>query len=206
VINSFRAFATRLLGLFHDFYEVHRYDRARTPDRFVMGPSSYSRPRVVAHVGDEARVKIGSFCSIASDATFMVGGNHHPEWVSTFPFRIKLNMPGAYRDGQPGSKGDIIVGHDVWIGSGALILSGVQIGSGAVIGANAVVAKDVRPYAVVVGNPAREVRRRFNDREVQALLDIAWWDWPMEDILAHVPELCSPAIDKFIAAAQRRAA
>jgi acetyltransferase-like isoleucine patch superfamily enzyme len=196
----------RVLRVFAVFYEVHRYDEARRPDRFSMGRHSYSKPRVVAHPLDTAQLRIGSFCSIAADATFMLGGNHRPQCVSTFPFRIRLGLADAAEDGSSASKGDIEVGHDVWIGSAALILSGVRIGAGAVIGASAVVASDVRPYAIVVGNPAREVRRRFSDAQVEALLDIAWWDWPMDRILEHVPQLESPAIDEFIATAQRRAA
>jgi acetyltransferase-like isoleucine patch superfamily enzyme len=205
-MSTLRGLATWLLDVVHEFYEVHRYDRARKADRFSMGRFSYSRPRVVAFPGDTARLQIGSFCSIAYDATFMLGGNHHPEWVSTYPFRIKLDLPGAFKDGQPGSKGDILIGHDVWIGAGALILSGVRIGNGAVIGANAVVAKDVRPYAVMVGNPAREIRRRFSNAQVQALEDIAWWAWPIDQILEHVPLLCSDRIDDFISQFARRVA
>jgi chloramphenicol O-acetyltransferase type B len=200
------AVLTRLLRFFDEFYQVHRYDRARAPERFSMGRLSYSKPRVVAYQWDSGRLTIGSFCSMAPDATFMLGGNHRPQCVSTFPFRIRLELPNAEEDGSAASKGDIVVGNDVWIGSGALILSGVTVGDGAVIGANAVVASDVRPYAIVVGNPAREVRRRFSDAQVDALLEIAWWDWPMEAILEHVPQLCSPRVDQFIASFQRPAA
>jgi len=196
----------RVMRFFAVFYEVHRDDEARRPDRFSMGRHSYSTPRVMAHRWDTGRLTIGAFCSMAPDATFMLGGNHRPDCVSTFPFRIRLNLSNAQEDGSAASKGNIVVGNDVWIGSGAVILSGVTIGDGAVIGAHAVVATDVRPYAIVVGNPAREARRRFTDAQVAALLEIAWWNWPMEKILAHVPQLCSPAIDAFIALAPRRAA
>ena len=103
-------------------------------------------------------------------------------------------MEGAYEDGQPTTRGDIKLGNDVWVGQGVTILSGVTVGHGAVIGAKAVVARDVRPYVVVVGNPAQEVRRRFPDDQVEAMLELAWWDWPLEKILEHVPELNSPGI------------
>jgi len=196
---------TRLIQFFDEFYEVHRYDSARVLERFSMGRLSYSRPRVIAYEWDTGRLTIGSFCSIAPDASFMLGGNHRPQCVSTFPFRIRLDLPNAQEDGSAASKGDILVGNDVWIGSGALILSGVTIGDGAVVGANAVVASDVRPYAVVVGNPAKEVRRRFSDQQVADLLAIAWWDWPMEDIREAILQLCSPAIDDFIARFKRAA-
>jgi acetyltransferase-like isoleucine patch superfamily enzyme len=206
VKSALVAALTRLIRFFDEFYEVHRYDGARRRARFSMGRLSYSTPRVIAHQWDTARLTIGSFCSIAPDVTFMLGGNHRPDCVSTFPFRIRLNLPHANDDGSAASKGDIVVGNDVWIGSGALILSGLAIGHGAVIGANAVVASDVRPYAIVVGNPAREIRRRFSDQQVEALLDIAWWEWPMESILERVPQLGSSAVDAFITSFRRRAA
>ncbi len=197
---------TRLVRIFDEFYRAHRDDRAKGTDRFAMGRHSYGNPRVIAYPWDTARVQIGAFCSIAEDVTFMLGGNHRTDCVSTYPFRIKFGLPDAAEDGHGASKGDIQVGSDVWIGRGALILSGVTIGHGAVIGASAVVASDVRPYAIVVGNPAREIRRRFTDEEADALLAIAWWNWPLERILESAPELCSPAIHDFIQRFRRSSA
>jgi acetyltransferase-like isoleucine patch superfamily enzyme len=170
----------------------------------VMGRCSYGTPRVRAFPGGSG-VVIGSFVSIADGVEFIPGGNHRVDWISTFPFRVFFGLPGAFEDGHPATKGDIVVGNDVWIGTGAGILSGVTIGDGAVIGAGAVVAKDVRPYAVVVGNPAREVSRRFSDEQVEALQRIRWWDWPLELILEHVSLLCSPDVDALIATADEQA-
>jgi acetyltransferase-like isoleucine patch superfamily enzyme len=164
----------------------------------TMGRHSYAPPRVHAYPGNDARARVGAFCSIAADAEFLLGGYHHPEWVSTFPFRIVLRLPGAFEDGQPTTRGDIVVGNDVWIGRGAKILSGVTVADGAVVGAYAVVTRDVRPYAIVVGNPARELRRRFDDARVNALLASRWWEWPLERIVASVPLLCSPEVDAFL--------
>ena len=127
-----------------------------------------------------------------------VGGDHPVDWPSTYPFRIKFDLPGAYTDGLPCTKGNIEVGNDVWICRGSRILSGVRVGHGAVIGAYAVVSKDVRPYAIVVGNPAREVRRRFTDSQVDAMLEIAWWDWPEERVLENIQYLNQSDIDDFI--------
>jgi len=189
---------TEALRFVDVFYEVHRYDRVRTPDRFSMGRYSYAPPRVIQYEFDSARLSIGSFCSIAWDATFMLGGNHHLDRVTTFPLRVKLGLPNAAADGAAASRGDITVGNDVWIGADALILSGVTVGNGAVVGARAVVTKDVRPYAVVAGNPAREIRRRFTDDQIAALESIAWWDWPIEEIRAQVDALNSEGIDDFI--------
>jgi acetyltransferase-like isoleucine patch superfamily enzyme len=172
---------------------------AYSSERLRMGRGSYGDPKVATFPGDTSRVTVGSYCSIALDVVLMDGGNHHTEWISTYPFRTMLGMPGAYEDGHPVSRGDIVIGSDVWIGRGARVMSGVTIGSGAVVGAYSVVTRDVRPYAIVVGQPARELRRRFGDAQVDALLDIAWWDWPEAKIREAVPELSSGEVDAFIA-------
>jgi acetyltransferase-like isoleucine patch superfamily enzyme len=177
-------------------------------ERLVLGHRTYAHgtPRVIAYRGDEHHeVRVGSYCSIAEDVQIFVGGQHHPEWVTTFPFRAAFNMPGKFEDGQPVSRGPVTIGNDVWVGLGALILSGVTVGDGAVIAANAVVTKDVRPYAVVGGNPAREIRRRFRDDQVDGLLEAGWWDWPEAELLSIVPILCSENVDALLEYAARRA-
>ncbi|MEX2393019.1 MAG: CatB-related O-acetyltransferase [Actinomycetota bacterium] len=163
-----------------------------------IGRHSYGIPRIVSHVGDKGEVRIGAFCSIADDVEIFLGGNHRADWISTFPFRSRFGLEGAYADGHPSSKGVVNIGNDVWIGRGACILSGVTIGNGAVIGAHAVVARDVRSYAVVVGNPAREIRRRFSDDQIRALEEIAWWDWPDAKIVDEVARLSSSHVDVLI--------
>ena len=177
-------------------------DEAITIGVLAFGAHSYGHPdgspRVVVYHGDTATVEIGKYCSIAGGVQFVVGGNHRPDWVTTFPLRIVLDLPGARMDGMPTTKGDIVVGNDVWIGADAKILSGVTIGDGAVIGASAVVASDIRPYAIVVGNPAREIRRRFSDTAIDALQRIAWWDWPDDVVPDRVRYLCDFDIDEFI--------
>jgi acetyltransferase-like isoleucine patch superfamily enzyme len=164
------------------------YDDAVRTGRLRMGPYSYGRPLVHVYAGDLCGVRVGAFCSIGEDVEFLPGGMHDASRVSTFPFRARLGLPPRPPD-EPMRIGDTVVGSDVWIGRGARILSGVTIGPGAVVGAYAVVAADVRPYAVVVGNPAREVRRRFDDDTVARLLDAAWWDWPVEELERIVPLL-----------------
>lgn len=168
--------------------------------QLVIGRYSYGVPDVVVYPGETERVLLGSFCSIADDVRIFVGGNHRTDWVSTFPFRIQFGLPGAHADGCPTSKGDVIIGHDVWIGAGAWVLSGVRVGNGAVIGGSSVVASDVAPYAIVVGNPAREIRKRFSEEHIAMLEHLAWWDWPLERIIENVGQLCSPDIDAFFAA------
>jgi acetyltransferase-like isoleucine patch superfamily enzyme len=168
-------------------------------ERLSMGRASYGNPHIPVYPGDDSRVRVGSFVSIGMDVVLMDGGNHRIDWVTTFPLRSQLKLPGAYADGHPATKGDIVIGNDVWIGRGARVLSGIQVGDGAVIAGYSVVTKDVRPYAIVAGNPAHEVRRRFSDDQVEALLAIAWWEWPLEKIVACVDSLSAADIDGFIA-------
>jgi acetyltransferase-like isoleucine patch superfamily enzyme len=165
----------------------------------VMGNMSYYAPNVVKFKGDTGRVIIGNFASVAPDADFYVGGLHRVEWVSLYGLRAMLDLPGAYEDGFTHGRGDIVVGSDTWVTNGCTVMSGVTIGDGAVVGTKAVVAKDVRPYAIVAGNPAKEIRRRFSDEQVEALLRIKWWDWPTELVKERVAALSSPDIDAFIA-------
>ena len=179
---------------------------AHSNERLTMGRGSYGGPQILTFPGDTASVRVGQFSSIGMDVVLMDGGNHRSDWVTTYPLRSMLRLPGAFEDGHPKSKGDIAIGNDVWIGRGARVLSGVTIGDGAVVAGYSVVTKDVRPYAVVAGNPAREVRRRFDDDQVEALLEIAWWDWPLERIRAVADELSAPEIDAFIARHRTRAA
>lgn len=165
-----------------------------------VGRMSYGLdPLVLHHPGETAAVFVGSFVSIAGDVVMIPGGNHRPDWGTTYPLRIKLGLAGAHADGHPASKGNIVIGNDVWIGCRAMILSGVTLGDGAVVAAGSVVAKDVRPYAIVAGNPAREIRRRFDDATVDRLLDLRWWDWPLDTIEQHVDLLCGGDVEQLLA-------
>ena len=167
--------------------------------------TSYGPFRVAHYQGDPPNeIRVGRYCSIADGVKFFIGGNHRPDWVSTFPFRFVLGLPGAGEDGHPASKGPILVGNDVWIGENAVILSGVTIGDGAVIATESVVARDVRPYAIVAGNPAREVRRRFPDDQVDELLTLRWWDWPAAEIREIVPLLNCGSVAALIDYARAR--
>lgn len=136
-----------------------------------------------------SRLRIGRYTSLAACEVFL-GGNHHSEWRSQYPHRSMLNLEGRIDDSY--SNGDVTVGSGVWIGAGALLMSGVTVGDGAVVAARAVVSRDVRPYAVVGGNPAREIRRRFDDDTVNQLLADPWWDWAPERIAREVDYLCAP--------------
>ncbi|MCW6534707.1 type B chloramphenicol O-acetyltransferase [Sphingomonas lycopersici] len=143
---------------------------------------------------DADKLVIGSFCSIGSGAAFIMAGNqgHRNDWISTFPFFWMPEVPafaGAANGYQPA--GDTIIGNDVWIGSEAIIMPGVTIGDGAVIGTRALVARDVKPYAIVGGNPARVIRKRFDDADIARLLALKWWDWSEDQLHAAMPLLTS---------------
>ncbi|MCR5124253.1 MAG: CatB-related O-acetyltransferase [Treponema sp.] len=139
------------------------------------------------------RLVIGKFCQIASGVEFVMNGaNHQMNAVTTFPFYTLegWNMkPPAISD-LP-IKGDTVIGNDVWIGQNAVILPGVHIGDGAIIGANAVVGSDVEAYSVVVGNPARKIRKRFDDELIELLEKFKWWDKSIEEIDSLIPILTS---------------
>ncbi len=145
--------------------------------------------------GDVDKLIIGKYCSIASGATFMLAGNqgHRHEWVSSFPFDYEV-FGDKVKSGFE-LAGDTIIGNDVWIGSECVIMPGVTIGDGAVIGARAVVTKDVEPYTIVVGNPGNAVKSRFTESQIEMLLEMKWWDWPIEVLQANMDLMCSSDID-----------
>lgn len=163
---------------------------------YSIGRFTYGEPLVLGW-DEGATLTIGSFCSIATDATILLGGNHRGDWVTTFPFNILFD---DFRHilGHPATRGDVIIGNDVWIGMGALILSGISIGDGAIIAARSVVTKNVEPYTVVGGNPARKIKARFADETIEKLLGIKWWEWDIEKIRTGIPYLLSTDIQKFI--------
>ena len=146
----------------------------------------------------EDKLIIGRFCQIAAGVKFIMNGaNHQMNAVSTFPFYI---LEGWDQESPPLSempyKGDTVVGNDVWIGQDATILPGVHIGDGAIIGMNSVVGSDVSPYAVAAGNPAREIRKRFDDELIQLMLRLRWWDKSIEEINGLIPLLTCSDLEK----------
>lgn len=140
-------------------------------------------------------LKIGKFCSIAPRVTFLLNVAHSTTWVTTYPFSTwseRSKWQGVK------CKGDIVVGNDVWIGYNALILSGVTIGDGAIIGAGSIVTKDVAPYMIVGGAPAKPIRRRIPEHLVDKMLKIAWWNWPDDFIAQMLPFLLQDDINLFV--------
>jgi acetyltransferase-like isoleucine patch superfamily enzyme len=134
------------------------------------------------------KLKIGKFCSFADDVIIIAGGEHDKDWVSTYPFIDRWKLDQFKHLKKSRYKGDIVIGNDVWVAHGATILSGVQIGDGAIIGAGAIVTKDVQPYSIVVGNPAKVIKYRFEKKVIESLLAIKWWDWD-EGFIAKNQEL-----------------
>lgn len=148
------------------------------------------------------RLRIGRFCQIAHGVQFITASaNHRYDGCSSFPFAIFGGGDPVGRPSMPEPGPDTCVGHDVWIGTGALILPGAQIGNGVIVGAGAVVSGIVPPYSVVAGNPARVVRRRFDDDTVARLEQLGWWHWPIEQILSAEAEICGGDIDALEARA-----
>lgn len=163
---------------------------------FKIGRETYGNPKVHTW-GEGATLGIGSFTSIASGVQIFLGGEHRVDWVTTFPFNI-LWKEGKDIPGHPKTKGNVQIGNDVWIATEAIIMSGVTIGDGAVIGARAVVTKDVPPYTIVAGNPAAIIKKRFDDKTIQRLLKIRWWDWEDSKIREALPLMLNNEIEKFL--------
>lgn len=166
-----------------------------------IGEYTYGNPQVF-YWGENAKLVIGNFCSIAENVKIFLGGEHRTDWITTYPFSAlefnKIWPEAANIKGHPKTKGDVIIGNDVWIGYSAIILSGVTIGDGAVIGAGSVVTKNVPPYTIVAGNPARPIRKRFPQKVINKLLKIKWWFWPIKKIKKHIPLLCSNNIKEIL--------
>jgi lipopolysaccharide transport system ATP-binding protein len=162
----------------------------------------YDRNVNIISWSDKYEIHVGKYCSIGRDCNFFLHANHRPDWITTSsqlwgpvtPEIASMHM----EMGHPACKGNITVGSDVWIGAKATIMSGIKIGDGAVIAANSHVAKDVEPYALVGGNPAKHIKYRFTKEQIDKLLNIKWWNWDDEKINKFVPLLCNDNIDDFI--------
>ena len=169
------------------------YDDRDNPTGFEQNNILFNYPEF----GD--RLIIGKFCQIASGAKFIMGpANHRISSVTTYPFSV---FGGRWSEQTPPHlsqlpfKGDTVIENDVWIGRESVIMPGVKIGDGSIIGAYAVVTRDVPPYCVVGGNPARFIKKRFHDELIQILLELKWWDFPEEKLVEFLPLLCDPDLE-----------
>lgn len=169
-----------------------KYESLFPPSLAEFGDFTYGTPQVLSW-GEPSRLIVGKFCSIADHVTIMLGGEHNVDWVTTYPFNALLRSFSNIQ-GHPKTKGDVVVGNDVWIGDGAKILSGVHIGDGCVIGGNALVTKNMPPYSICGGNPAKVIKYRFEPEIIAKLLEIKWWDWAPNLIYQAVPYLQSNEI------------
>ena len=151
---------------------------------------------------NDYKITLGKYNSIGRDCNFFLHANHRPDWVTTSSMLFGPVSPEIadmhMSMGHPACKGDIQIENDVWIGAKATIMSGVKICNGAVVGAGSVVTKDVPPYAIVAGNPAKVVKYRFSEDQIKNLLQISWWDWEEQKIRENAMEMWSNDIDKFI--------
>lgn len=169
---------------------------------FVNDPTQFQTNNVLYHYPvNRDRLVIGKFCSIACGAKFLFNSaNHALHSLSTYPFPIffeEWGLDRAHVKDAWDMKGDILIGNDVWIGYEAVILAGVTIGDGAIIAARAVVTKDVPPYTIVGGVPAKPIRKRFPDKTIERLLALKWWDWDAERIARHIDALQLGQIDRL---------
>lgn len=180
-------------------------DKQVTNPNLIVGRYSYYSGYYHGHSFDDCarfllpeegadRLVIGSFCSIGSGAAFIMAGNqgHRHDWISTFPF-FWMSEVEAFAGSANGylPAGDTVIGNDVWIGSEAMFMPGVTVGDGAVIGTRALVTRDIEPYAIVGGNPARTIRKRFDDSQIDLLLEMKWWDWSAEHLSGAMPLMTS---------------
>lgn len=172
-------------------------------DDFIHDPRDFQRNNVLYHYPiNHERLVIGKFCSIACGAKFLFNSaNHTLGSLSTYTFPIFFEEWGLPVEDIPrawDNKGDIVIGNDVWIGYEAVVMAGVTVGDGAIIGTRAVVTKDVPPYTIVGGVPAKPIRKRFDDETIEQLLALKWWDWSIERIRLHLEDIQSGNLEKLI--------
>ena len=168
-----------------------------------MSIGKYTYGSFTTRRGSASNLIIGNFCSIAENVTVFLGENHRTDWVTTYPFgHVHTDIFNSYNGaGHPSTKGDVIIGNDVWICANVTIMSGVTIGDGAVIANNSHGVKNVEPYTIVGGNPAKFIKYRFTQEQISKLLEIKWWEWDDEKINRFTHLLCNENIDEFIRAA-----
>jgi virginiamycin A acetyltransferase len=160
--------------------------------------------RNVLYPNGPERLVIGRYCALATGVRFILSGGNHPMMgPGTYPFSMFggdwLELTLDLVNGRP-SRGDTVIGNNVWLGYRSTVLPGVRIGDGAIIGAGAVVTRDIPPFAVTAGNPARVVRWRFTPKEIARLLEVAWWDWPVEKVTRHARTILAGSVDALVKA------
>jgi acetyltransferase-like isoleucine patch superfamily enzyme len=169
-----------------------RIDQAMWKNDLIdVGEFTYGRP-IVLQWDKHTRLKIGKFCSIGANVQIYLGGEHHTEWITTYPFDVLMG------EAETPSKGNVTIGNDVWLGNNVTILSGVTIGDGAVIGNGAVVTKDLRPFTISAGNPASFIRYRYAAHNLKHWDRLLWWDWPLEKLAEAVQLLMAEDVAELV--------
>lgn len=175
---------------------IGKYTRIKSIGKYTYGQNNIK----IYYWGEGTWLHIGSFCSIAENVHVFLGGDHRTDWATTYPFghinqRVFNEFDGK---GHPQTKGDVKIGNDVWIGANVTIMSGIEIGDGACIASNSVVTKDVGPYCIVGGNPAKHIRTRFEDPVVKQLIELKWWDMDDYFINKMTPYLCNEKFKEYL--------
>lgn len=187
-LNNYFAQIRRIFGFFYTRDLLPQYKEN-------IGKYTYGLPKIFK-LGKENNIRIGKFCSLAGNISIFLDGEHQTKNISTYPFGyfkdFKIKEKCTFD-----TKGDVNIGNDVWIGYGVTILSGVNIGDGAVIGACSLVTKDIPPYTIVGGVPAKLIRKRFDDETIEKLLEIKWWNWSDEKIQKNIDILQSDNVNKL---------
>jgi carbonic anhydrase/acetyltransferase-like protein (isoleucine patch superfamily) len=191
-----REAAARKVNYWAFGYEVNIEGDPRR--RIEVPPTSWAPPRLIQFAPDDgAPVTVGNYSGVHQTVTILHGGLHRTDYVGLLHAE-KVDGVWTFPEGVLYSNGPVVIGNDVWVGYEAMIMSGVTIGDGAVVAARAVVTKDVEPYSIVGGNPAKHIRYRFDEPTREALLRIRWWDWPEEKVKRHRREIDSPDVAGFI--------
>jgi len=166
-----------------------------------VGKSTYGAHNIeIYYWGENTWLDIGNFCSISGHIEVYLGGNHRIDWATTYPFghinqQIYPNFKG---EGHPQTKGNVKIGNDVWVGTRVTIMSGVTIGDGACLANNSVITKDVEPYSVVGGNPFKLIKKRFDDKTINKLLELKWWELEDYHINEMSPYLCNENFKDYL--------
>lgn len=172
----------------YTYFDDRRYRPEKFEEYNVLYNYDFSKVKLV----------VGKFCAIAAETRFIMTGDHKLDAISTYPFPIfGHGWESAFNVFDLPVKGDVIIGNDVWFGYDSLVMNGVTIGHGAIVAARAMVVKDVPPYAIVAGNPTKIVKMRFDDKTIERLLQIAWWDWNIEKINLHLNIICNLDINQL---------
>ena len=166
--------------------------------KYIIGDFTYGHP-IIIFENDDANLFIGKYCSIAEGVTIFLGGNHRQDWITTYPFNA---LPMYFLNsnkilGHPSTNGNVKIGNDVWIGKSVTIMSGISVDNGAIIAANAVVTKNIGPYEIWGGNPAKFIKKRFSDEDIRKLLELKWWEKHDDWILINMSNLQSSEINKL---------